>query len=390
VNGNENVKNLVAGIFTEAVVGAVDDMAGMLQNLTSVMSLSGLGKVDLNLVSEPIYYNNQTVSLPVRAVFMPEDWDENTVVPIERLNFTATLSGRPIDVVLSEFSLNSALWALTYNRSLNFRVTQDDLPESLPIKFNTNTLAVITPPITTLCPLGSCPIVMDLDVTGAPNLVLRQENELADGVGYLFIPHDLTLHVVNSEGEMETAYVVSSIANVTFTVGSDENATVFAHVHWIGLDYSIKSSNVGDFSTVPLNTLLLSVANSFLIRELNSMAANGYTLPDLSGFVLENPQVNISEHYLHLNSHIDRASLQTNTTLNIDLQDLNEIGGTRVAPSISLPSILPEQATPQPPRQEPEPEQPADPNSGFSLRASTWIPALLVGVLSSIFCNQFF
>lgn len=392
VNGNADVKNLVAGIFTDAVVGAVDDMAGMLPNLTSVTSLFGLGKVDLNLVSEPIYYNNQTVSLPVRAVFMPEDWDENTAVPIERLDFNATLSGRPIDIVLSEFSLNSALWALTYNQSLNFRITQDDLPAGLPIKVDTNTLAVITPPITTLCPLGSCPIVLDLEVTDTPTVVLRQENELTDGVGYVFIPHDLTLHVVDRDGDMETAYVLSSVANVTFTVGSDDNATIFAHVHWIGLDYAIKSSNVGDFSTVPLNTLLLSVANSFLIRELNSMASNGYALPDLYGFVLDSPQVNISEHYLHLNSHLDRASLHTNTSLNIDLQDFNEIGGTPVAPSISLPSILPDPGTPQPPQQTPEPQQPTpvDPNSGFSLRASTWIPALLVGVLSSIFCNQLF
>ena len=108
----------------------------------------------------------------------------------------------------------------------------------------------------------------------------------------------MTVNVVGSG----TAFVLEGDIIVALNISIVSN-TIHVAIENVDVNFSLYSSNIGQFSTLPLRTLIKSVL-SVGIPIINKLLAPGIPIPVIAGLSLVNPEIVWSNDYFMIGSNV--------------------------------------------------------------------------------------
>ena len=197
------------------------------------------------------------------------------------------------EILISDFSINSALYTLFLSKVMNINVTTDNLPGNLPLKLNTTTLDIFFNGLSNQYGLDK-KIDMDCSALEAPMVNLVKES-----INFL-LKFECTLNVLKDENITEQAlrFNSSMIADLGFNLG--EKGHVVAMINKLNLaNTTIIESNVSEIYIQNVENLI-NFGSNIISPYLNRNILNNFTIPldFFSGVDLSDSAVRIKDNYI--------------------------------------------------------------------------------------------
>eukprot|EP00331_Platyophrya_macrostoma_P015121 CAMPEP_0176463722 /NCGR_PEP_ID=MMETSP0127-20121128/36066_1 /TAXON_ID=938130 /ORGANISM="Platyophrya macrostoma, Strain WH" /LENGTH=307 /DNA_ID=CAMNT_0017855953 /DNA_START=743 /DNA_END=1666 /DNA_ORIENTATION=+ len=180
-------------------------------------------------------------------------------------------SNASLQIVVTEYSINSALNAFWLIGNLTHNVTDQDIPPEIPIRLNLKWLKTLIPTITKYYPDETTEFVLNVKAGKAPSVKITEElvylEALVSFTVYLKGDHDSLTEVVAWDSIFTTSLKLSI-----------SNWTIYPILLDAGFsNTSIVRSSIGEFSDQKIERTL-DVATMFSVPLLNSNK-KGYELP---------------------------------------------------------------------------------------------------------------
>jgi len=223
------------------------------------------------------YTANGGVLADVNGNFIPPP--VSNTVPLPNL---ATLPAGDIKVVISEWSIASFIWALGKTGALSALITPSNVPASLPVKLNTDSLIwLLAMPGLSKYPHMNLTFAIE-PIWTWPSVVI-QPSPAFEASSLSF---SCSMSIVNN-GKVVLANAV--VLNITFGLNFTSSATLRGNVATIGLSLvghddsvTLISSQVGSVATASFQTLLSLAFSLVQIPPFNVTMPSGITVTGLT------------------------------------------------------------------------------------------------------------
>jgi len=201
--------------------------------------------------------------------------------PLSPARLPGSLNNDEVQIYLDDYVIDCALIVL-YNRGLfNHLVTPQNVPPNQKKYLNTSEYWLLLPPL----------------YSQFPNLNMQIDFQAAKSPKTIFTPGSLsasleataTFSVIN-KGQIKQVFVLDVIIYTGLYINFRPGNVIWGNVTSSKCNFTVKSSNIGPLSIVPLVNLFLGPACSHYIPEIVNFVLNeGLWLPPIFGFSLQNP-----------------------------------------------------------------------------------------------------
>ncbi|XP_067299165.1 bactericidal permeability-increasing protein-like [Pseudorasbora parva] len=193
-----------------------------------------------------------------------------------------------LSVAASEFFINSAAYAFLSSGALQINIREDMIPKSSPIHLNTSQFGAFIPQLRTLYP------DMEMQV-----LLYASETPLvsfSSGVIDVHVLAAAKFSAVKPDGTLLPLFTLNVDASFNGSARIEKNLTGAFGMK--NLTLTVGSSEIGDFKTDSLKTMLVVAVNVSVLPKLNAALKIGFLLPALPGFSLINSQLLVKNGFV--------------------------------------------------------------------------------------------
>ncbi|XP_064385923.1 bactericidal permeability-increasing protein-like [Halichondria panicea] len=212
-----------------------------------------------------------------------------------------TESGNMMYVWLTEYLADSAGFVYQQAGILNYNVTADMVPKSLPLQLNTSSFRLIVPALYNKYP--NMAMMLGLVTVRPPNLTINSTS--ADFV----LPGNVDVYVVNSTTKQNIPVftlginVLADVKVKVAPVGGKE--IVSANLTFLKASINLVKSDIGQFSVFVLQTAANLLCTAFVIPTVNQYANAGIPIPIVDGISFVNPSISFGQGYVLVSTDIN-------------------------------------------------------------------------------------
>ncbi|XP_068172218.1 bactericidal permeability-increasing protein-like [Antennarius striatus] len=268
------------------VADAVSDLNPHLKTLNVIAKVDQYAEIEYSMVSSP-RVSKSYLDFSLKGEFYNIGKHEEPPFPPEAFLLPPQVNNM-MYIGVSSFTANSA--AFVYNKAgvISLYVTDDMIPQSSPLRLNTETFGKFIPQIAKTFP----GLMMKLLVKTVKNPVIT------------FLPNNAT---VQASGTV-TAYAIQRNATLTplfiIKLETSVSAKVFVRdtrlagaVTLNKMNLTLGTSYVGDFQIRFLDSIFQMVLKVVVIPKLNAQLGKGYPLPALGQMKLVNTVLLVLKDY---------------------------------------------------------------------------------------------
>ncbi|KAM7006323.1 bactericidal permeability-increasing protein-like isoform 1-T1 [Tautogolabrus adspersus] len=275
------------------VADAVSDLNPTLKTLNVLAKVDKFAEIEYSMVSSPTV-STSSLDLGLKGEFY--NIGKHQEPPFLPPKFALPPKvNEMLYIGVSPFTVNSA--AFVYNKAgvLSMNITDDMIPQSSPIRLDTNTFGALIPQIAERFP----GLKMKLLVNAPKDPVIS------------FEPNNASVQATAAM----TAYAIQPNATLTPLFVLNLDISVSARVFVSGMkiagaitlnkmDLTLGTSYVGEFQVGSLDDILKIVLKLVVIPQLNTHLAKGYPLPTLGKMKLVNTQLQVLQDYMLIGTDI--------------------------------------------------------------------------------------
>jgi len=277
-----NIKSAVESSLSAAIKQNINDNANKaFATLPVIQKVNDNLEIDYAMVQLILYTSDYLTTSHKGEFFNPK----------QRLTSPGTASVMPnsvdstrqLQILLSEYSANSALFVFQQETLVQGVITEADLPPNSPVRLNSSDLAwlILAPGI----PKSFPDMAMQLLVESSEDPVVSMTTE----GGSVNATGNLTVQVILPNGTLFNAFTLSG------TAFCQANASVVAQnvsveLIYLGANVSLESSQVGTVLMSMINTLMGQLGK-FVVPMLNKKLEPGFPIPSVDGVSFVDPEV---------------------------------------------------------------------------------------------------
>jgi hypothetical protein len=192
---------------------------------------------------------------------------------------------------ISDFMFNTALFTLYSENYLDFTISQSELPPADQYLLNTNAWKDAVPALYKDYP--NAPMNLTFSAGSTPYV-----NFSATAIASATIPGFMAVNIINAGN----AFVLEGNIFVQLNISIVSN-TIHVEIANVDVSFTLYSSNIGQFSTLPLRSLIKTIL-SIGIPVINKILAPGLPIPSIAGLSLVNPEIVWSNNFFMVGSNI--------------------------------------------------------------------------------------
>jgi len=247
------------------------------------------------MVESPIFTNSY-MSLPELGEFFdivsPSDCPSSNC-PLDPL--PDFITSEMIQMIISDFTLNTAGWAFYKIGTFTATVTDSDIPSWSPVRLNTESFKILIPELYET--YGSAEMELSLESTQPPFGVFSNTfGASISAVG------DLNAIVLTSPSP-STAFTLSGVISLAGTAQLS-GLFVIGNLTYLHGNFSLESSSIGKFDVNVLNDLLNLLFSSGVIPKINKQLQSGFPLPTVEGLTFNSPSIGWGDHYFYVSTDV--------------------------------------------------------------------------------------
>lgn len=338
------ILSIVKGPIKKAIGGAVNKI---------VKSQSGdLLKKAVELIPPYVSINNKGYAVDYTFISSPEIKDSfllfNSYGAFVNTNNPDTMkqhfplstnvpeynpSGKQVQLYVSDFVINTAFYTLYHTNSLNITVKPEVVPESVPVKLNTNWLAALIVGIDqTFGKNVPCEIGLAVRDSPAINFTEKYIN--------LKLPSEIIVNARVNETNTTLNYILQQVVkiNTDFIVDIDfhimEEGNITAYIHELKMNStSLVESAVPTADAKVVETGFNMIA-SMVIPSLNNYLAKflNITIPSVKGIKFDDMTVNHNVNYMAVEYNLTYENVTTVRSKVFEFGDGVEINNASACP----------------------------------------------------------
>jgi len=292
---------LIQEKILDALRSAIDTEAQQaLAQLSLVIPVDPYVEVDFRIPWAPIFTADHFTVHEKGEFYLIRDPHE---APIGQPPwFPDILDGRSVQVLVSDWTVNTAGYAYLLSGLLAKTITDKDLPPEVPIRLNTTNFCGLLPNLCQHFPKRL--MVLKLAETVSPRVQFLQDNARVTLTGQIEVdvvvpPHE-TMAFVLSVGI--GASVKPGIKSTS--KGFNITASLFNPTSTVGL----LTSNIGTFTQEELDglrDLFSQLLMPTIVQTLNTVLGYGFPVPIVAGFAFTRPEIYVRPNYLFVGTDLD-------------------------------------------------------------------------------------
>lgn len=212
-------------------------------------------------------------------------------------NFVASSAAHYIQIFLSPFVIESAVWVYQQAGLTNATVHHDLIPSSFPVQLNTTDLAAIAPGIKTAFPNDWVDIAINIPVGEKANVSSNPTTGVA-----LSVPLNLAFNADTTTGE-QNAFVLACEFGGAIDLTAVLNASsgypmISGKLSYLQCPLTVESSKVGTVNPSLAQDLVDLVLGSIIVPLVNEVLTIGIPLPTIDGLNFNNVELINGDGYV--------------------------------------------------------------------------------------------
>jgi lipopolysaccharide-binding protein len=308
--------NLIKGLFEGSIKHSVenvirDQISGslnaQLQKLISSINYQvQVGAHDANVfldlsMSQAIFSATPPPSFGMgsKGLFYQQNGQEYAgppppVVPYRQLTSNTNM----IQVIITDYVVNSLGWAWYQSGRLTKTLTDKDIPAQVPIRLNTKFFVTIAPELYQKYPDTAMQVTFNLsgnDFNKSPKGNLTSSGATITALG------TAVFQVIQNDNPIEV-FILDIVLNFELKVDVQGNLIV-GSMQLDKLSLSLESSQVGNVDAQSLNMLLGTVVQYVLVPIVNAQLAQGFPIPTFNGITLAAAQIVFDDRFIGVASN---------------------------------------------------------------------------------------
>eukprot|EP00761_Pharyngomonas_kirbyi_P008633 gb/GECH01008645.1/.p1 GENE.gb/GECH01008645.1/~~gb/GECH01008645.1/.p1 ORF type:complete len:401 (+),score=110.48 gb/GECH01008645.1/:1-1203(+) len=323
----KKIQNSIEKQLSSAISKVIDQTANKaLKSLNLVQPIDDTAEVDFSICGEHITSSSMTFG--TRGEFLQRS---NPVpAPFPSKPLPDAVNNRMVQMMLSEFSANSAAYVYWRAGKLEYVMQQKDLPPEIPLKLNTTSFKFLIPKLYKQYPNRP----MQLNIT-AP--VTPKTKITADGLSVSLVA-DMHVQVITNNssstvspwhrsGNEDTLGLFDAFT-IRTNISTEGNVAVYTQdnnqyyqresyhqkqqqlmvtgkLKYLDFSLSLVHSNVGHFDPKPLGDLLQVIIQKAMLPFLNTYLGNGFPLPSVKGVTFIQPDVSFHDGFIAISTNIN-------------------------------------------------------------------------------------
>lgn len=303
--------NLIKGLIKKIIKGQINKILSgtlkktinqMIANTIANLSLPQIidGKtlaLDYEIISSPKILNGKFLSINSKALLLNTDIPKSLNPPF---NLTDDIpdfedSGKTLELMLSEYTINSALYTIWLSGFLKATIDNSIIPNEIPVKLNTTTLDIIFNGISDKYGID-VPVEINIVVADNPNVKFAKDNvDLKSNF-------ECKIFVLTNETVKEQAYwfKFTMIGGAKFSLSENGSANVNANYLKIEnsqmIETTVEDSNIQNLEN------WVNFASNVGLSYINKMYLNDlkFKIPVIKGVDLNNSTLVVKDNYMDL------------------------------------------------------------------------------------------
>ncbi|XP_019854891.1 PREDICTED: bactericidal permeability-increasing protein-like isoform X1 [Amphimedon queenslandica] len=295
----DSLKSSLQGQLCSAATDAINKEANhALETLPIVEKVDDYSEVNYSLTKVPVFTSTYIetdhkgefflIAHPSEAPFTP-----NPLPPVNA-------SDKMIYVWITEYLVNTAGFVYQESGILAYNITADQIPSSFPISLNTSSFKFLVPQLFNAYPN----MLMQLNIISVKPPLVQISPQMVN----LTLVGTLGVNVVYPNKTEVTAFVlaVTVYADAHVSIHADGTQEIVSgNCTLLKFDMSLASTSIGQFSLAPLQVTVNALINAFVLPQANKYTMRGITIPMFDGVSFVNPQLELGEGYILVNSDIN-------------------------------------------------------------------------------------
>ncbi|MBN3273230.1 BPI protein, partial [Polyodon spathula] len=293
------------------VSDAISGLNPQLKTLNVLAKVDRYSEVEYSLVSPPVITKNY-IDLDLKGEFY--NIGQHREPPFTAPPFSLPeQASRMLYVGVSEFTLNSAGFVYYSAGALHINVTDDMIPESSPLRLNTQTFGIFIPQIAQSYPTMS--VKLTVQATKQPHVTMQPGNITVEVMG------SFSVYVIKPDSTLAPLFIfdieASTSANLLISgkklVGSvtlnrnilQQTRPSLNMLYFNRVELFLQKSYVGPFQIHSLQTVLQQALKSVVLPKVNELLKEGFPLPAIKKINLVNTQIQILKDYVLIETDVD-------------------------------------------------------------------------------------
>ncbi|KAJ3677612.1 hypothetical protein LUZ60_003336 [Juncus effusus] len=272
----DHIKSSVETAITQKITEVTIKLDSLLQNLPKEVNLNNIASMNVTFVKDPLF-KSSSVEFDINGLFVPSEEENRELVSRFSSEDSVSDSSKMLWISLDEAVFNSASDALFQAGLMNWIV--DTVPEEFFL--NTATWRFLIPQLYKKYP--NADMALNISLTSSPVVKIT--------VGKLgaSINSDLVINVLDGTETVP----VACVAIVVSVSGSAEVAgnNIISKAELNDFSLELKWSNVGNFHMSLIKGTIRLFLKRICIPYLNKYLKEGFPLPIIHGFTLENAYI---------------------------------------------------------------------------------------------------
>jgi len=259
------------------------------------VKIGSVADLDLSLVSPIQFPSTQYFVLPEHGEFYQAN--NHVEAPFTPTNLpTSPQNAQMLQMYVDEYVPNTASWVFWKAGKMSAIINANQIPPDSPIQFNTSTWSGLVPPLYAKYPNYLMRAV--LNPITSPTVSFSTAGAIAFGEG------SMEFDVISPKnGSIIPAFTIG--LNITADgVAKVVSQNITGNLTYIKSSVWLISSNIGSFSTAPLESLVEFLTLILIMPYFNYYLNVGIPIPTVDGFSVVAPQLAFGSGYLYVSTNV--------------------------------------------------------------------------------------
>jgi len=216
--------------------------------------------------------------------------------PFQKTAIPDAAPTRMIELVASDFFVNSALYALYQTGQFSLQILPKDVPSWSPLQLNTSSFCEFSP--------GLCKTYPDQDMSLIFNATTYPTSEITPAGVNGTMKADMEFFVIEENQTQVpafTLFVVAALNGTGYIINGNE---LGIHVNYNYGDFYLLSSEVGTVNVKLLQASIDLTITKVVIPIINKIFGQGIPLPSIAGISFVQPVISYASHLATLATDI--------------------------------------------------------------------------------------
>jgi lipopolysaccharide-binding protein len=286
-----NIRNAVVQALENGIKTGIDNgLNHLLQTLPVSVAISSTTEIDYALIAG-FDITSSYITLPQMGEFY--QIGHHKECPAPRSQLPDSIDSNMLQLIISDFTANSAGFVYWGLGQLTLTITNANLPSWAPIRLNTTDFRYLLPNLYKAFPGAA--MVVKLSAAQSPQAIFTEKGANVSVYGYIAVSA-----VVNDT--LHSAFTLNGTVSGS-GIASLKGQSIIPSLTSASVDFSLFSSEIGNFDVTVLNALVNKLCQG-LLPVINSMLAKGFPLPMVQGITFVQPSVHWGNHYMAITTDV--------------------------------------------------------------------------------------